>query len=344
MKSWFWSVLLVLTLSTESGCKKRAFHEENTKSSLQNAASRKAHGGAFNFQIAFAPVDEATASDFWLGNDNAKSYSHDVASHAKKTGPFNDFAASQLYVFGEKTVAELIHPSAAQEIDSLVRNYFRATNRWLKLACGAVDMNAALSGKFAFAGPRQVRISESDAVDSCQFVDVESQGVISTAQVLAEETIWSPGPEKPVVTPGKTGRPEFGMGILQERVQDESGGSLQPSGLIVFAPFYTTVNGKRVQERSLGIPLLIVGNYIYPMHSWAHSKAFAVPVMKFDGDRKSPNFLKPVAFYDFGMLLLMSLPEKGNILASRMAIHFGFSVAMGSTRSWPSWTSRAMSL
>jgi len=64
--------------------------------------------------------------------------------------------------------------------------------------------------------------------------------------------------------------------------------------------------------------VIIAGDYVMPMHTWSISKSFAVPVMKFNSDPRSKDYLKPIAFYDFGLLYLNRLPKDGIVLASRI--------------------------
>lgn len=300
------TALCLLLIFSVSSCKTREFNNSpQNDSSTEAAKAVKAFGGPFNFGINYAPVDEKIATDFWASHKNGNSFTAQTLKASKITfwegEPEED-------IFREA----VSHPTAAKEIDKIVRLYMQSIQQWLKLTCQEVDMNAAAQGQYKFSAARQK--TASNDIATCDFTPRNSSEKSfdgNVEELLAKSSVWKPREGLPKNAPDFTIDSSTYMfsAVRHDEKSHVINVTVEPE-LIVGAQKISIRNGK--------FEFIIAGDYIYPWHSWRVSKSFATPVMKFDGNPKSSRFLQSVAFYDFGLLTLNSLPKEGNILASRM--------------------------
>lgn len=288
----------------QTSCKKRNF--ENSSSVAESTQNQKHYGGPFNFGITFSKVDEVIANDFWNGRKNENSFSSRILKTAK-IGVWDGEPSENL------SFSQIVHPTAAKDIDKIVREYFKHVNKWLQLACQDVDMNQAAKGKLVVTLKKHR--SANDMQAPCNFRKKSTDQAEVTDVVFSPVAVWAPRADLP------KNDPDFGnsrSAFTFRTIDDVWTSPSKPLAIAVSVAPEITV-GSELYTTHSEMMFIISGNYIYPLHSWKISKSFAVPVMRFIGDSKNPDYLKTVAFYDFGLLTLNALPKEGNMVASRMS-------------------------
>jgi hypothetical protein len=111
-----------------ASCQTRGFNTSTrTATEVAKPAVAKNHGGPFNFGIAFSPVDQAIADDFWTSWNKPGTYSKRSLEAAKRTQ--GRFTVSEAFDF-----QAIDYPNAAQEVGTLMQTYVGTLKEWLKLA------------------------------------------------------------------------------------------------------------------------------------------------------------------------------------------------------------------
>jgi len=300
------AILLTLAQSAMiSGCgkpKSAAVVQENKENVI---SITKNHGGPLNFGISFSAVNEQISKDFWTAHENPSGYSKRILGESKKGS--GDFMLGESMILGG-----IKHPKLAQEVESILKVYLSATASWYRLGCVDLDMNQINQGKNVETGTAGITI-ENEFFPRCEFREEGNSSKKTTEVVLKSKQPF--------------GLPKIPASLDMQAAQsnrDKSKPMFVVGTLlgdpVLAAAFSQSVqlDGKLHHDDLIPRVAMIVGDYVIPTHSWATSKATAVPVMKFDSDPKSPNYLKPIAFYDYGLLYLNRLPEEGIVLTSRV--------------------------
>ena len=314
------AITLTLILGS-SACRTRNFgnqpHSPSTAKNLSTTGASSevespfAHGGPFNFGIPFAKVTETKAKSFWQSYKDKESFTGSLAPTDVKSA-FTEFPT-----LSDDLAGVLVEPSRQKVILSAVKAFVDQAHPWMKLKCLDVDVKASLDRKSlvvlgaatdhsAAAVPvckffvNRHTATESRAMSSVPTADDVGGALVSGGSLtfdvkrkVTNDLLWSRHELFPQTEFFSIGHPVSAEPILAAQ----------------FSVDLKTADGRILTGP--GFSLIVAGNYLIPLNSYAASKIFAVPVMEFD-----PKTGARVAFFDLGLLYLMNLPKNGNFLAS----------------------------
>ena len=297
-------------------------------SSLGNAAETY-FPGRTDFGIPFSKVDDAVAKAFWEAYTKSDSLTRGVTQR--------DLVSSS-----PSSALKATH-KAVPVIKKAVMEYAKTAHLWLKTKCVSVDMNLLARERklkftqgiraipkeyFFMEGPTNEELEKSygtlakfwkdkernpdewATIHKCSFEHIhgrdakegETNQVINPDALANDDWQLVADPRRVFVT-AELGAPLLNAYVGLSAHNTKTKETWYGTKFSAFSEESQTEDSIDPANSPVAIGFHVVDNYLIPSRTHSLSKGFAVPVAKFD-----PATGKILAYYDYGLLVLYSLP------------------------------------